>query len=135
MAQLPPDLEVKDSLIVGAGKGLFVRRDYNNGERIGRYRGTIYSRKKIDFLPASHKPYLMGGLGNEVIDGYALHNHMRWINHSTEPNAYAHLFSDGRVWIIALRKIKAGEEVYIFYGYDPTIRDKSLITSYLNIKV
>jgi SET domain-containing protein len=134
---LPPHLEVKASLIPGAGMGLFARRLIKNNRKIGRYRGIYYaSRSDGDSLPASHKPYLMdtiytvsrSGRGDTgIIDGYTLRNHMRWANHSIKPNAYAHLESDGVVFFKALRDIQAGDEIYIDYGYDPTVPDTTSV--------
>lgn len=118
---LPPHLEVKASLIPNAGMGLFARRDLRDGRRIGKYRGTTYyKRSSSDYVEESHKPYLMDTIEGGFIDGYQLNNHMRWANHSRTPNAYAHLENDGAVFFITLRDIRAGEEITIDYGYDPT---------------
>jgi SET domain-containing protein len=140
---LPRHLEVKESLILGAGMGLFAKRlirknkMYRNtfiGKPIGVYKGTRYAKKKGDSLRAEKKPYLMKGRPGEVIDGSRLDNHMRWINHSTMPNAVAVWNDDGTVEFYAIRNIEEGEEIYIDYGYDPTVRDKSLISSYISKK-
>lgn len=124
---LPPHLDVRASLIPGAGHGLFARRKIREGKRIGRYRGTVYyNRSASDSVPESHKPYLMDTVEGGVIDGYRFDNHMRWANHSKTPNAYAHLENDGVVFFVALRDIKEEEEIYIDYGYDPTVPDKTV---------
>ena len=116
----PPHIEVRTSLIPGAGMGLFAKRLIKAGRKIGRYRGTtLYKHSASDTVPESHKPYLIDTIENGVIDGYTERNHMRWVNHSTSPNAYAHLESDGVIFFIALKNIKAGDEIYIDYGYDP----------------
>ena len=121
-APLPPHLAVLPSLIAGAGMGLFAKRKIRDRRRIGRYRGWSYREHAAsDTVPEAHKPYLMDTIGNGFIDGYTLNNHMRWANHSAEPNAYAHLESDGVVYFVALRDIEEGEEIYIDYGYDPTV--------------
>jgi SET domain-containing protein len=76
----------------------------------------------------------MDGLPGQIVDGFNLRNHMRWINHSKEPNAKAYVYGDqlgaSKIVIRALRYIKKGEEVYINYDYDPTQPDKSLISAY-----
>lgn len=124
---LPPHLDVRESLIPDAGYGLFARRKIRDGKRIGRYRGTVYwSGTASDVVPESHKPYLMDTVEGGVIDGYRFDNHMRWANHSEEPNAYAHLENDGVVFFFALRDIEEGEEIYIDYGYDPTVPDTTI---------
>ena len=120
-------VDVRPSLIPNAGWGLFARERIRNGRRIGRYRGTVYyNRSGSDSVPESHKPYLMDTVEGGVIDGYRMDNHMRWANHSTMPNAYAHLENDGVVFFIALRDIEPDEEIYIDYGYDPTVPDRTV---------
>ena len=44
-------------------------------------------------------------------------NPARFLNHSCAPNCEAEL-DDGRIWIVAKRDIKAGEELTFNYGYD-----------------
>src|SRR5277367_838057 len=51
------------------------------------------------------------------LDGNVDWNPARLINHSCSPNAEAQEV-DGRIWIIALREIKAGEEITFNYNYD-----------------
>jgi SET domain-containing protein len=121
---LPHFLEVKISLIPGAGLGLFAKRALRADRKLGRYRGDYYKdRAAADGLPAHRRPYLMDTIEGGIIDGYSLHNHMRWANHSSEPNAIAFLMEDGVVFFHTLRRIEAGEEIYIDYGYDPTVSE------------
>lgn len=51
------------------------------------------------------------------IDGKVGWNPARFLNHSCSPNAEALEF-DGRIWIVALRDIEAGEEITFNYNYD-----------------
>lgn len=51
------------------------------------------------------------------LDGNVEWNPARFINHSCSPNAEAQDL-DGRIWILALRDIKAGEEITFNYNYD-----------------
>jgi SET domain-containing protein len=126
---MPAHLEVRESTIPNAGKGMFAKRRIEEAETIGRYRGRRMTASAADHLPASHKPYLLKRRDGMVIDGYSLSNRMRWANHSLTPNAY---FAEkkGKVLVIALEDIEEGDEVFIDYTYDPTQPDKSLITSY-----
>ena len=39
----PQDVEVRPSLIAGAGDGLFALRDFESGEVLGEYRGQVLS--------------------------------------------------------------------------------------------
>jgi hypothetical protein len=52
-----------------------------------------------------------------VIDGGVDGNLARFINHSCEPNCYAHIV-DGTIWIRASRNIPAGEELTYDYHTD-----------------
>ena len=52
---------------------------------------------------------------NRVIDATHGGNSSRWINHSCDPNCEADE-EDGRVFIKALRNIRAGEELNYDYG-------------------
>jgi hypothetical protein len=51
----------------------------------------------------------------------------RWINHSCEPNAevFAELDGAGGAWarIIAIRPIKAGEEITYHYGFSANVAE------------
>jgi hypothetical protein len=46
-------------------------------------------------------------------------NPARFLNHSCAPNCEAQ-FADGRIWLVAIRDIRAGEELTFNYGYDLT---------------
>jgi SET domain-containing protein len=116
MAELPPHLQVKESLIPGAGMGLFARRKIKKNERIGRYKGPIYTRKAARSIPKENQIYKMATLGNCVVDGSRMDNHMRWLNHSLDPNAAAIVYDDRIIWIKALKSIEPGEEIYIKYS-------------------
>jgi len=51
------------------------------------------------------------------IDGCVKYNTARFINHSCEPNS-RYKQERLRIWIVALRNIKKGEEITYDYGYD-----------------
>jgi SET domain-containing protein len=124
---LPPHLEVKQSLILDAGMGLFTKRKIKKDKRIVRYRGVYYKRTEAsDTVEESHKPYL-AHIEGRLLDGYQLNNHGRWANHKAhidgrhpndpnEPNALLMLMDDLVVFLVALRDIEAEEEIYIDYG-------------------
>jgi hypothetical protein len=51
------------------------------------------------------------------LDGNVPWNPARFLNHSCDPNCEAEP-DGGRVWIVARRGIRAGEEITFNYGYD-----------------
>jgi SET domain-containing protein len=140
---MAPHLEVKTSLIPNAGKGLFTNKKIRKDSKIGKYRGTSYPSHP--HLPRERRPYLVYLGAGGVRDGFQMNNHMRWINHKKhrkyrdpyddrvwlhrdashpdEPNAWLELNEDKTVYVKANRDIEAGEEIYIDYGYDPTVPD------------
>lgn len=63
--------------------------------------------------------YIFALSDEEDLDGNVTWNPARFLNHSCAPNCEA-LLEDGRIWIVALRDIKAGEELTFNYGYDLT---------------
>jgi SET domain-containing protein len=86
-------------------------------ERVVEYTGPRVAKKLADAL-YEHMPltYLFGVNGGAtVIDG---HGTAMFINHSCDPNCETRE-SRGRVWIVALRDIRPGEEItYDYYLYD-----------------
>jgi hypothetical protein len=61
--------------------------------------------------------YIFALDGQFDLDGNAAQNPARFLNHSCAPNCEAELDA-GHIWIVALRNIKAGEELTFNYGYD-----------------
>ncbi len=51
------------------------------------------------------------------MDGNVDWNPARFLNHSCEPNCEAR-FIDGRIWLVAIRDVRAREELTFNYGYD-----------------
>ena len=102
------------------GKGVFALCDIPRGEVIIEYRGEIISwaealrRHPHNPDEPNHTFYFHVDDGR-VIDANVGGNAARWINHSCAPNCEAHE-EDGRVFIRALRRIRAGEELHYDYG-------------------
>jgi SET domain-containing protein len=103
------------------GKGVFALKPIAKGERIIEYKGEIISwpealrRHPHDPSDPNHTFYFSLDDGSHVIDAKVGGNAARWINHACEPNCKADE-TDGRVFIEALRKLKAGEELFYDYG-------------------
>ncbi len=102
------------------GKGVFALADLAEGEIILEYVGEVISWKEAlrrhphDPLQPNHTFYFHID-DKHVIDGNAGGNSSRWINHACKPNCEADE-NDGRVFIKALKGIKAGEELFYDYG-------------------
>lgn len=102
------------------GKGVFALRPFAQGETIIEYVGEVIGwdeaikRHPHDPSQPDHTFYFH--LDDErVIDGGVGGNASRWINHACEPNVEADDQS-GRVFLLALRDIAPGEELFFDYG-------------------
>jgi uncharacterized protein len=102
------------------GKGVFAVVDLAEGETLIEYVGEIISwEEALDPHPHDpsnpHHTFYFHIDEAHVIDAKVGGNSSRWINHSCEPNCEAEV-DEGRVFIRALRNIKAGEELFYDYG-------------------
>jgi uncharacterized protein len=102
------------------GKGVFAVQDIAEGETLMEYVGEVIdwaqaqARHPHDPLNPCHTFYFHID-ENRVIDALYGGNSSRWINHSCAPNCEAQE-AQGRIFIKALRNIKAGEELNYDYG-------------------
>lgn len=114
-----PKIVVRTSRI--HGRGVYAGRNLKKGERIIEYKGEQISWREADRRPPSdaddptHTFFFSLEDGKRVIDASVNGNAARWINHSCDPNCETEE-DDGRVYIEALRDIKAGEELFYDYG-------------------
>ncbi|XP_076438576.1 uncharacterized protein LOC143277582 [Babylonia areolata] len=111
------------------GRGLFCKRNIDNGEMVIEYSGEIIRSSLTD---KREKYYESKGIGCymfriddcEVVDATMHGSAARFINHSCEPNCYSKVISvDGKkhIVIFANRAIKKGEE--LTYDYKFPIED------------
>ena len=105
------------------GKGVFALQDIAEGETIIEYVGEIISwkeadrRKSSDDSDPNHTFFFSSGDGKKVIDANVGGNAARWINHSCDPNCESDEDEETqRVFIKAIRNIRAGEELNYDYG-------------------
>ncbi len=102
------------------GKGVFALRDIAKGELVIEYKGEVISweeavrRHPHDPKDPNHTFYFHIN-DTQVIDGKRKGNAAKWINHSCAGNCEADE-EGGRVFVRALRKIKAGTELNYDYG-------------------
>ena len=108
-------LIIRSSTIHAAG--CYTTEPIARGARIVEYTGPRVTKEVADQrYENSVVTYLFGlGDGSYVIDGHGV---AMFLNHSCEPNCETDEV-DGRVWIMAIRNIAAGEElVYDYNLYD-----------------
>lgn len=99
------------------GRGVFAAKPIPAGTRILEYTGEKISLDESLRRCEAGNEYIFQIDDRHAIDGSGAENIARLINHSCLPNCEA-LIEDGRVFIIALRDIAAGEELTFNYGYD-----------------
>lgn len=107
-------------------RGLYARRKIEEGEYIVEYKGEKITKKESERRAlAQEAKGRKNGSGQVYIfelnkrydlDGNKKGNVARFANHSCEPNCEA-VDDGGRIWFVALREIKSGEELTFDYGY------------------
>lgn len=95
-----------------AGLGLFAARPFRKGERIIEYVGRPLSTAE---QYTSRSKYLFEVNSRKTIDGSMRQNVARYINHSCRPNCEPEI-ERGRIFIDAIKPIRAGEELSYDYG-------------------
>lgn len=109
------------------GRGVFAKKAIAKGMRIIEYVGELISKaeaeKRGHHRVGMHKENITLGavyifeLNKRFdIDGNVAYNKARYINHSCEPNSETEIIR-GKIWILALKDIKKGEEIFYNYGY------------------
>jgi uncharacterized protein len=86
------------------GFGCFARVGFERGDRIGTYEGLEVQQDGTYVL------WVYDAEG-QVLTAREGHNLLRWLNHSSEPNAEFDAFE-----LYARRRIEVGEEITIDYG-------------------
>ncbi len=94
------------------GKGLFTQEDIPKGACIVEYTGRPVSGKE---QYEDRGKYLFWSGRHTMINGNIRSNIARYINHSCAPNCESD-GPEGRVFILSIRRIKAGEELTYDYG-------------------
>ena len=99
------------------GTGGFARHDIANGTRIIEYLGEKITKEESLVRCEKNNEYIFALGDTEDLDGNVDWNPARFLNHSCAPNCEAQL-EDGHIWVVAIREIRAGEELTFNYGYD-----------------
>jgi SET domain-containing protein len=108
-------------------RGVFAARDIRKGERVIEYLGEKITKAESERrasvqLDESSRAgegavYIFTLNKRHDLDGNVEWNPARLINHSCNPNCEADVIR-GRIWILAKRAIKEGEELSYDYGFD-----------------
>jgi SET domain-containing protein len=114
------DFEVRHSTIPGAGLGLFARVHVAIEETIGWYTGDIITWDELLAGRYSGSNYIMALTSRLLVVGEGpLANYTRYINHSTQPNAFLIVSTRWKkARIEAIRDIAPGDEIFFNYGED-----------------
>jgi len=97
----------------GTGLGLFAAAPIKRGTWIIEYVGKVLRGKEVTKHPGNK--YLFETSKVRMIDGSTRSNTARYINHSCKANCEPEIFG-GRVFIKAIKRIEAGEELTYDYG-------------------
>jgi uncharacterized protein len=95
-----------------AGRGLFTLESIAKGACIAEYTGRTLKEAEWN---TSRSRYLFKITEKKTIDGWNKKNLARYINHSCRPNCEIEI-RNGRVFVMAKRAIKPGEELGYHYG-------------------
>ena len=99
--------------------GLFAKSDINKGEKVIEYKGRKFTHKQVeenDRFDNSKAIYLFTLNERYVLDGDTKINTAKYINHSCDPNCEVDIIK-GKIWIIAIKDIKKGDELSYDYGF------------------
>jgi uncharacterized protein len=99
------------------GLGAFAMRPLATGERIVEYTGQRITKAESQVRCTAGNHFIFSLDDEWDLDGDQPDNPARFVNHSCEPNCEA-IQRDDRIWLVALRDIRAGEELSFDYGYD-----------------
>ncbi len=114
-----PSYEIRRSSI--QGRGAFATRLIRKGQRFAEYTGEAISHEEADSRyddnDGRHHTFLFVLDEDTVIDARKFGSDARYINHSCDPSAET-IIEDDRIWVEAIRTIRAGEEITYDYRFE-----------------
>jgi uncharacterized protein len=116
---IPP---MADAVMVGFresaihGTGGFAKRDIPAGTWVVEYTGERITKDESLRRCESGNEFIFSLNDEWDLDGSVPWNQARFLNHSCEPNCETERIGE-RIWVIAARDIRAGEELTFNYGY------------------
>lgn len=99
------------------GTGGFARMGIGAGTQVIEYTGEKIAKHESLRRCEAGNEYIFSLNAESDLDGHEPENPARFLNHSCEPNCEPERVGE-RIWIIAKRDIRAGEELTFNYGYD-----------------
>jgi hypothetical protein len=118
-------LRVKASQIPNAGKGLYVLTEKKKGELVALFRGEVLSYEAAEQRAAKNEDgYFINMSNGTILDSMPVECFAKYANDAhglgkTKFKSNAQIQLSGKddiAFLIALRDIKAGEEVFTSYG-------------------
>jgi uncharacterized protein len=98
------------------GTGGFAKADIPAGTWVVEYSGERITKDESLSRCEAGNEFIFALNDEWDLDGSVSWNQARFLNHSCEPNCEAERIGE-RIWIIARRDIRAGEELTFNYGY------------------
>ena len=111
--------KIRKSNIDKKGRGLYATKDIKEGTRIIDYVGKIITKKQTEETEKfdNAKPIYLFNLNKKYdMDGDVSWNPARLINHSCTNNC-DYNGTGLKLWVIAIKDIKKGEEITADYGF------------------
>jgi SET domain-containing protein len=99
------------------GVGGFARSDMAAGARLIEYVGERITKQESLTRCERSNEYIFAIDDTHDLDGNVEWNPARFLNHSCEPNCEAR-FEHGHIWLVAIRDVRAGDELTFNYSYD-----------------
>ena len=99
------------------GRGGYARCPIGKGTRVIEYVGRKITKTESNLQCEGDNVYIFTLDDEFDLDGSVEWNPARFINHSCAANCEAE-WDENRLWIVALRDIRPGEELSFNYGYD-----------------
>ena len=111
--------KIKKSNIDRKGRGLYATKDIKEGARIINYVGKVITKKQTEDSKKfdNSKPIYLFNLNKKFdLDGDIPTNTARLINHSCTNNC-DYNGTGLKLWVVAIKNIKKGEELTCDYGF------------------
>jgi SET domain-containing protein len=99
------------------GTGGFARKEIAAGARVIEYVGEKITKQESLARCEQNNEYIFAIDEAHDLDGNVSWNPARFLNHSCAPNCEARL-EEGRIWVVTIHDVRAGEELTFNYGYD-----------------